>query len=295
MSKTVEHTGVQRLAIVGFGLIGASLAAGLKRAGFAGEIVAVTRSPESASQALSLGYVDHAVPDLEEGVADADVVLLSVPMLAMRSVMQSIAPVLAERAIVTDAGSVKRSFVEDARAVFGTLERVVPGHPIAGREKSGMAAADDRLYQGRRVLLTPLEETERSAVRVVTDLWSTVGAEVECLDVDHHDRVLAATSHLPHVLAFAIVDTLATQQEAEEIFRYAAGGFRDFTRIAASDPVMWRDVCLTNRDAVLASLDDFSAHLNALRSAIAKGDGNTIEATLRRARDARHLALGQLP
>lgn len=283
----MSDSSVQRLAIVGFGLIGASLAAGLKRAGFAGEIVAVTRSEASAAEALALGYVDSAIADLAVGVADADVVLLSVPMLAMRSVMQSIAPALAPQAIVTDAGSVKRCFIEDARAVFGSLERIVPGHPIAGREKSGMGAADAHLYEGRRVLLTPALETEASAVAVVTKLWETVGADVECLDADHHDRVLAATSHLPHVLAFAIVDTLATQQEAEEIFRYAAGGFRDFTRIASSDPVMWRDICLTNRDALLASIDNFGSHLESLRAAIEAGDGKSIEQTLQLARDTR--------
>lgn len=280
-------TGVNRLAIVGFGLIGASLAASLKRAGFAGEIVAVTRSEASAMQAKEQGFVDDAVADLSRGVSGADVVLLAVPMLAMRSVMQSIAPALAASAVLTDAGSVKQSFIDDARAVFGSLKNIVPGHPIAGRELSGMAAADDTLYQGRRVLLTPTEQTDADATAKVAALWTLAGAAVECLEAAHHDRVLAATSHLPHVLAFTMVDTLATQQEAEEIFRYAAGGFRDFTRIASSDPVMWRDICLTNREAVLASVDAFSEHLVHLRDAIDRADGDAIEATLRRARAAR--------
>lgn len=279
----------QRLAIVGYGLIGASLAASLKRAGFSGDIVAVVRSAASAEQALSQGFVDQATTDMQAGVANADVVLLSVPVLAMRSVMQTVAPMLSSTTVLTDAGSVKQPFIDDARAVFGSLKQIVPGHPIAGREKSGMAAADAALYQGRRVLLTPTDETDSKAVSRVSELWDLAGATVECMEATHHDRVLAATSHLPHVLAFAMVDTLATQQEAEEIFRYAAGGFRDFTRIASSDPVMWRDICLSNRDPVLASMDAFSAHLEALRTAIAEADGEAIESILRRARLARDI------
>lgn len=279
----------QRLAIVGYGLIGASLAASLKRAGFSGDIVAVVRSAASAEQALSQGFVDQATTDMQAGVANADVVLLSVPVLAMRSVMQTVAPMLSSTTVLTDAGSVKQPFIDDARAVFGSLKQIVPGHPIAGREKSGMAAADAALYQGRRVLLTPTDETDSKAVSRVSELWVLAGATVECMEATHHDRVLAATSHLPHVLAFAMVDTLATQHEAEEIFRYAAGGFRDFTRIASSDPVMWRDICLSNRDPVLASMDAFSAHLEALRTAIAEADGEAIESILRRARLARDI------
>ncbi len=278
---------IGRLSIVGFGLIGASLAASLKRAGFSGEIVAVTRSDASAQQALEQGLVDHAVADIASGINEADIVLLAVPMLAMRTVMKDIAPVLSPRTVLTDAGSVKQSFIEDARAVFGSLRNIVPGHPIAGRELSGMAAADDKLYQGRRVLLTPTEETDAAAIARVSALWTLAGASVECLQAAHHDRVLAATSHLPHVLAFTMVDTLATQQEVEEIFRYAAGGFRDFTRIASSDPVMWRDICLTNREAVLASMDAFGEHLQLLRTAIDTSDGAAIESILQRARDAR--------
>jgi len=163
----------------------------------------------------------------------------------------------------------------------------VPGHPIAGRENSGIAAADATLYQQRRVILTPLPDTEPQAVAVVDALWRLTGAVVESLAVDHHDRVLAATSHVPHVLAFALVDALAKQQEAEEIFRYAAGGFRDFSRIASSDPVMWRDICLTNPKAILESLDLFSQHLQQIRSAIESADGASLESTIKRARDAR--------
>lgn len=283
---------VKCLAIVGFGLIGASLAAALRHRGFSGRIVAVTRSEESAQEALQLGLADEASVDIATGVAEADMVMLSVPMRSMRSVMSDLAPALLPEAIVTDAGSVKQSFIQDARDVFGSLQRVVPGHPIAGREKSGMQAADADLFDGRRVLLTPTEETDSDATAAVTALWQLAGASVECLTAEHHDRVLAATSHLPHVLAFAIVDTLATQQEAEEIFRYAAGGFRDFTRIASSDVTMWRDICLTNRDALLDSIDAFAGHLEHLRAAIDAGDEDAISSILRRARAARDKHIG---
>jgi prephenate dehydrogenase len=164
---------------------------------------------------------------------------------------------------------------------------VVPGHPIAGSENSGIEASDAQLFAGKRVILTPLEETLEDATVAVQSLWQMPGAEVELLDPEYHDRVLAATSHLPHVLAFSLVDTLATHQEAEEIFRYAAGGFKDFTRIASSDAVMWRDVSLTNRQALLDSMDSFSAHLETLRKAIEQRDGETIEAIFKRARAAR--------
>ena len=276
-----------RLAIVGFGLIGASLAASLRRVGHPIEIVAVVRGELAADEALAAGLADRAVVGAAAGVAGADVVLLAVPMLAMRETLEAIAPALAPHAIVTDAGSVKGRFIEDARAVLGSLARVVPGHPIAGREKSGMAAADAALYAGRRVLLTPLPETEAEAVETVATLWRAAGAEVECLAPERHDRVLAATSHLPHVVAFALVDALRARQEAEEIFRYAAGGFRDFTRIASSDAVMWRDVCLTNGAAIVETLDELEASLATLREAIRSGDGETIEAMFRRAKAAR--------
>jgi len=231
--------------------------------------------------------VDSIERDAAMGAARADVVLLAVPMLAMRRQMESIRDALQAHTIVTDAGSVKSCFVDDARAVFGSLERIVPGHPIAGREKSGVDAADGALFNGRRVLLTPTDETAADAVQTISALWRLTGAEVEALTPSHHDRVLAATSHLPHVLAFALVDTLATQQEAEEIFRYAAGGFRDFTRIASGDAIMWRDICLTNRAALCDAIDALDTHLSQLRDAIDRSDGEAIEATFRRARAAR--------
>lgn len=275
------------VCIVGFGLIGGSFAAALKHAGHPGEIVGVVQRAESGVRALEMGLADRVSDSVADGVAGVDVVLLAVPMLAMRGLLETLLPVVSKDTIITDAGSVKRSFVDDARAVFGSLERVVPGHPIAGRESSGVEAADATLFRERKVLLTPAPETRAEAVATVSGLWEQTGATVECLTAAHHDRVLAATSHLPHVLAYALVDVLARQQESEEIFRYAAGGFRDFTRIASSDPVMWRDVCLTNRDAVIDALDDFSRSLGDLRQAVVDGDGTALESTFRRAKASR--------
>lgn len=275
------------LCIVGLGMIGGSLAGALKQAGFPGKIVALVRSEATGLRGLELGLIDEFSLDAAEVVSNADMIMLAVPMLSMREQMLLIKEHLKPTAIVTDAGSVKGPFIKDARAVFMDLSRLVPGHPIAGREKTGVDAADASLYQNRRVLLTPLPETDSAATAAVRQLWETVGSEVEVLAPEQHDRVLAATSHLPHVLAFALVDTLATQQEAEEIFRYAAGGFRDFTRIASSDAIMWRDVCLTNREAILQAMDNLDVHLKQLRHAIDIGDGDAIEATFLRAKNAR--------
>lgn len=277
----------KHLCIVGLGMIGGSLAGALKKNGFTGHISALVRRAETGERGVELGLIEQYALEAEELIPHADMIMLAVPMLSMRKQMQAIAPHLTSGAIITDAGSVKCPFIEDAKAVFGDMGNIVPGHPIAGREKTGVDAADASLYTDRRVLLTPSVDTSQQAVASVEDLWELAGATVESLSPEHHDRVLAATSHLPHVLAYALVDTLATQQEAEEIFRYAAGGFRDFSRIASSDPVMWRDVCLSNRDAILHSIDSLETHLKSLRSAIADSDADTIEKTFLRAKTAR--------
>lgn len=268
-------------------MIGGSLAGALKLHGFEGHISALVRRDTVGKRGTELGLIDEYATDAAVLVPRADMIMLAVPMLSMRQQMQAIVGHLSANAIVTDAGSVKMPFIDDAKAVLGDLSNVVPGHPIAGREKTGVDAADARLYTNRRVLLTPIAQSRPEAVAKVQRLWELAGARVECLAPEHHDRVLASTSHLPHVLAFGLVDTLATQQEAEEIFRYAAGGFGDFTRIASSDPVMWRDVCLSNRRAILQSMDYLDTHLKALRAAIESSDGDAIEATFIRAKNAR--------
>lgn len=278
---------MKTLCIVGLGMIGGSLAGALKKAGYDGSITALVRSSDAGKRGVELGFIDAFSTDPAELIPDADIVMLAVPMLSMRAQMQSIKPYLSAQAIVTDAGSVKGPFIKDALSVLGSLKRVVPGHPIAGREKTGVDAADVDLYRERKVLLTPTQDVDADAIESVRSLWGMVGAEVELLAPEQHDRVLAATSHLPHVLAFALVDTLATQQEAEEIFRYAAGGFRDFSRIASSDAVMWRDVCLTNKDAILESMGRLDDHLKQLRSMIESEDGAAIQAVFERAKNAR--------
>lgn len=276
------------LVIVGLGLIGASFAAAVKKAEFDGRITAVVRSDASGALAVERGLADAYSLDVSAAVTDADVVMLAVPMLAMRERLNEMAKTLPAQAVVTDVGSVKGYFVKEALAALSHPERIVPAHPIAGREKSGMDAADETLFDQRRVIITPLPQSDAAYVDVVSKLWAMTGAVIETLDVEHHDRVLAHTSHVPHVLAFALVDALAKQQEAEEIFRYAAGGFRDFSRVAASDPVMWSDICLTNPEAILQSLDQFDLHLQHIRSAIETGDGDKLKSTFERARVARN-------
>jgi prephenate dehydrogenase len=278
---------MKTLCIVGLGMIGGSLAGALKKAGYEGSITALVRSAHTGKRGVELGYIDTYSTEAVQVIPDADIVMLAVPMLSMHSQMLSIKPYLKNQAIVTDAGSVKGPFIRDALSALGSLQRVVPGHPIAGREKTGVDAADIDLYHERRVLLTPTDGVDVDAIESVKFLWEMAGAAVELLAPEQHDRVLAATSHLPHVLAFALVDTLATQQEAEEISRYAAGGFRDFSRIASSDAVMWRDVCLTNKDAILESMDRLDTHVKQLRSMIETEDGAGIQAVFERAKNAR--------
>lgn len=278
---------IENICVVGVGLIGGSFAKALKLAGFKGEITGVVRKPEAAQQAVEQGVVDKASTDLAAVAADTDLIMLAVPMLSMREQLEIIAPVVKPHTIITDAGSVKNPFIADARACYPHLSKVVPGHPIAGKEKSGLDAVDPNLYQDHRILLTPLPETDESAVNSVRSLWEQVGGIVESLAPDQHDEILAATSHLPHVLAFAMVDMLASRQEMSEIFKYAAGGFKDFTRIASGEPIMWRDICLTNKEPVYKAIEEFEAHLSVLKKAIGEDDAEAIETVFRRARDAR--------
>jgi prephenate dehydrogenase len=279
---------ITRLTILGVGLIGGSLARALRQAGYCREIVGGGRDQASLRRAVALGVIDRYELDPARAVQGADMVVLSVPLGAMEEVLRQIAPALAKEAVITDVGSAKASVVTAAQAVFGKVPaRFVPGHPIAGTERSGVEASLPDLFNGRRVILTPLPETVAEAVEAVRRMWRRTGAEVSEMSVAHHDEVLAATSHLPHMLAFALVDTLARMHEQAEIFRYAAGGFRDFTRIASSDPVMWRDVCLANRDAIVAMIDRFQGDLAGLREAILAGDGGRIETIFARAKKAR--------
>ncbi len=279
---------IRQLTIFGVGLIGGSLALALREAGVVGEVVGCSRREEHLRQALELGVIDRYSLDAAEAVTGADVVFVSVPLGAMRPVFEAMHPGLAADAVITDGGSAKQCVVDDARAAFGTLPPgFVPGHPIAGTEKSGVTAAFPELYRNRRVILTPLPESDPAAVERVRAMWQAAGAEVEEMEVHHHDEVLAATSHLPHMLAFGLVDSLARMRDNDEIFRYAAGGFRDFTRIASSDPVMWRDICIHNRQAILDMTARYQADLEEMVRAIEQGDGETLLEIFSRAKAAR--------
>ena len=279
---------IERLAIIGVGLIGGSLARALRAAGMVGEVIGCGRSAENLELAFDLGIIDGCTRDPAAAVKDADMVLLAVPLGAMRATFERMNGALRADAVVTDAGSVKGSVVADAAAVFGQVPGwLVPGHPIAGTERSGVAASFPELYQNRRVILTPLPQTDAAAVAKVRAMWQAAGAEVTEMDVAHHDQVLAATSHLPHMLAFGLVDTLARMQDTDEIFRYAAGGFRDFTRIASSNPVMWRDICIANADALSGMLDRFSDEISDLAQTIRRGDSDHLLEIFSRAKTAR--------
>ncbi|VAW77154.1 Cyclohexadienyl dehydrogenase [hydrothermal vent metagenome] len=268
---------IKRLCIIGVGLIGGSLARALREAGHVDEIVGSSRRAEHLQEAVDLGVIDRFDIDPARAVEGADMVFVSVPLGAMGQVFKSISNSLAPDAVVTDGGSAKASVVRDVSAAVGlTPDWFVPGHPIAGTERSGVAASFATLYKDRRVILTPLEQTKPEATGRVRAMWEAVGAQVNEMSVTHHDEVLAATSHLPHVLAFSLVESLARLAEQREIFEYAAGGFRDFTRIASSDPTMWRDICLANRDALLVMLDRFSVDMDALRTAVDARDDETL-------------------
>jgi prephenate dehydrogenase len=279
---------IRRLCIFGVGLIGGSLALALRHARYCGEVVGCSRSEKHLARAVEQGVIDSYSLDAMEAVQDADMVLLAVPLGAMGPVCTSIREAIAADAVLTDVGSAKASVVHAVSAAFGGAPPgFVPGHPIAGTEKSGVEAAFPELFQGRRVILTPLENTSRAACEKVRAMWEVAGAVVEEMSVRHHDEVLATTSHLPHLLAFGLVDSLARMGEREEIFHYAAGGFRDFTRIASSDPVMWRDICLANSEAILTVMAMYRKDLDGITEAVRQGDGDRLLEIFQRAKAAR--------
>ncbi|HET8701629.1 MAG TPA: prephenate dehydrogenase/arogenate dehydrogenase family protein [Nitrococcus sp.] len=279
---------IPRLCVIGVGLIGGSLALALRQAGVVDEIVGCGRNQGNLQRARELGVVDRYYSDPAIAVAGADVVVIGVPLGSVRPVLAAIRDALDPRAIITDVGSAKRCVIDDAVAIFDGLPiRFVPGHPVAGTEKSGVEAAFGDLFQNRRVILTPSEQTDPQAVSTVRTLWESAGAEVISMSADHHDRVLAATSHLPHLLAFGLVDTLARWDGGEDVFQYAAGGFRDFTRIASSDPIMWRDICIANRKALLEALEHYSQDLGALTELVRRLDAQGLERVFRNAKQVR--------
>jgi prephenate dehydrogenase len=274
----------ERVAIVGVGLIGGSFALALKRAGLCGRVAGIGRGAANLQVAKARGIIDEVAQD----AGGADLVLVATPVAQFPAVLGALAPRLKPGAIVTDAGSTKRDVVAAARAALGAkVAQFVPAHPIAGAEKSGAAAASAELFKDRRVVLAPLAENPPASVQAVEDAWRACGARVSRMSAEEHDAVFAAVSHLPHLLAYALVHEFAGRANSAQLFSFAAGGFRDFTRIASSHPEMWRDVCVANREPLLAELDRYAAKLRALRPLIERGDGAALEKLFAEARAAR--------
>lgn len=288
MSAAKAALDADTVVIVGLGLIGGSIARGLRAAGYAGEIVGVVADAAEAEHARALDLADRVETDTAAAIGPASLVVVAVPIGAMAGVFARLGESARADTVITDVGSTKLSVMHDARAALGThWPRYVPGHPISGTERSGLAAGFATLFDDRRVILTPTPETEPQALAAVEQLWRALGARISEMDAAHHDEVLAATSHLPHVLAFALVDTLARMAERTEVFEYAAGGFADFTRIASSDPALWADIVTANHDALLGVLTRYIGDLDALRAALAEGDRQTLLECFERAKTAR--------
>lgn len=282
-----------RVAIVGLGLIGGSLGWALRRGGAASDVVGCDADAASLEHARALGIIDHAATDPAEAARGADVLVAAVPVRAVGAVLTAARPGLAPEAVATDVGSVKGPVMAAAEATLDGACPFVGGHPIAGTEDSGVTAAFPELFEGALCVLASGEAPEWAVARV-RDLWRAAGAELLAMDPVEHDRILALTSHMPHLLAYSLINTLAERGGAAAAGRFSAGGFRDFTRIAASDPVMWRDIALANGDELLAVLDQFSEQVAGLRRAIANGDGDDLEARFARARALRR-SLGAGP
>jgi prephenate dehydrogenase len=277
-----------KVAVVGVGLIGGSFALALKAARRAGSVVGIGRGMANLKLALEHGIIDSIGADFAS-VADADLVLVAAPVAQYPQILAAIAPRLKASALLTDAGSTKRDVERAARAALGAkIAQFVPAHPIAGAERSGAAAAGAELFRGRRVVLTPLAENPAPAVQAIEEIWSACGARVGRMSPEEHDALFAAVSHLPHLLAYALVHELAGRENSAQLFGYAAGGFRDFTRIASSHPEMWRDICVANHDRLLDELDRYAAKLQALRPLVAAGDGAALEKLFAEARAARN-------
>lgn len=267
-----------RIALIGFGLIGGSIARAARAQGLAGEIVATARSPATRARVKELGIVDRVVDTNAEAVTDADLVILSIPVGACGPVAEEIAPHLKPGAIVSDVGSVKGMVLRDMAAHLPKTVHFIPAHPVAGTEHSGPDSGFAELFINRWCILTPPPDSDPAAVEKLADFWRALGANVETMGADHHDLVLAVTSHLPHLIAYTIVGTADELEDVTqaEVLKFSAGGFRDFTRIAASDPTMWRDVFLANKDAVLEMLGAFQEDLSKLTRAIRRGDGEAL-------------------
>ncbi|HEY2336257.1 MAG TPA: prephenate dehydrogenase/arogenate dehydrogenase family protein [Burkholderiales bacterium] len=278
----------QRVAVVGVGLIGGSFALALKEAKACGHVVGVGRSPANLKLALSRGVIDSISTDPALAAEGADLVLVASPVGQFENIFRAVAASLKPDAVLTDAGSTKRDVVAAARkALKKKIGQFVPAHPIAGAEKSGAGAANAELFRGRRVVITPLKDNAPAAVEKVNQAWSVCGARTSQMTPEQHDAVFAAVSHLPHLLAYALVHEVNGRKNAAELFSFAAGGFRDFTRIASSHPEMWRDICVANADKLGAELASYSKKLAEVKKLLSRGDGKALEKLFSDARDAR--------
>jgi len=279
---------LKSMAVVGVGLIGGSFALAARRAGAVANVVGYDRDPSALQRAIELGVIDTAAESVTDCARGAELVMVAVPVRALGPVLHDLGMALEPEAVITDAGSTKAEITKLAKEELRDLyERFVPGHPIAGRETSGVDSATAELFRGARVVLTPEPETSAAAVALVRGIWEAAGARVAAMDAQMHDRVFAAVSHLPHILSFALVSEIASREDAAELLDFAAGGFRDFTRIAASSPEMWRDIALQNREALLAEMDRYGARLAVFRDLIARGDGPGLQRLMTEARAAR--------
>ena len=279
---------IDKLAVVGVGLIGGSLALALKEAGAVGHVVGIGRGLPNLETALRLGVVDSYTLDLAEGVADADVIFLATPVQALGTVAEQAMPHLKAGAIITDGGSVKQAVIDAIEPHLREDVHFVPGHPIAGTENSGAEAAFATLYRDRRCILTPTGKTASEALDRILRMWQLVGSQVVIMDVEKHDRVLAAISHLPHMVAYALVNAVGSYDRYNEnILEYSAGGFRDFTRIASSDPTMWRDIAMTNREALIEMMEQFETFFAELKEDVEIGSGERLFEFFRRSKESR--------
>ncbi len=282
---------VENVVILGLGLIGGSLARALRKSGFAKTLIAYGHRKPSLKRGLELGVIDEYTLDLDEAIARADILVIATPTLVASKMLEQILPRIKggqHSPIITDVASVKGSLRNTATQIYGCMPPgFILGHPIAGSENSGVEASDENLFVNHRVILTPVEGNDPEAIGLIRSMWLSTGAEVIDMGVDEHDAVLAATSHLPHVLAYTLVDALAQSDAGEDVFRFAAGGFRDFTRIASSDPTMWRDISIANKAALLQAIDLFSGNLEILRRAIESEDGEGMFEMFTRAKAAR--------
>lgn len=280
---------MKKLVIFGVGLIGGSVALALKQASSNLHITGIGRTAESLHEALNLGVIDSAETHIKTAVQDADYILIAAPVAQTTDILKSIQPHLNKQTVITDAGSTKSDVLAAAKATLGEqFNQFVGGHPIAGAEKSGVSAAKADLFFGKNIVLTPTAETNQDAIKAVTAIWQACGAKVSEMSAENHDGIFAAVSHLPHLLAFALVDDIAARPNAAQLFSFAASGFRDFTRIAGSHPEMWRDISLANKTALLNELSAYQLALNQLQELLKNADGAGLQALFERASTARN-------